>query len=293
MSIDVECAVHSGDKLGESAFWDARRGRIWWVDIPPTSRLHWLDPASGETQTFAMPQMVSCVRASRDGKTLIAACHTGLARINAVTGALERLYDPEPGRPFNRGNDGATDPRGRFWFGTMQNNIAPDGSDYDLMHNSGTLFRLDLDLKTTAFEQNIGVTNSTAFSPDGRVMYFCDTKTGVIWAYDYDLEAGVPSGRRDFAKFSRGHPDGSTVDSEGGLWNARWGGGCVVRFAPTGEVDQVIELPTPNVTSCAFGGADLEHLYITTAGGRGGDPHAGHLYVCRPGVKGLAAVEFG
>lgn len=295
MSLEVEPAVRSSDKLGESAFWDVRRGRFWWVDIPYPSRLHWLDPSSGNTRTLPMPEMVSCVRAARDGSTLIAACHTGLARIDAETGAFERLFDPEPHRPFNRGNDGATDPRGRFWFGTMQNNVAPDGHDYPLTENSGALFRLDGDLKATLFEDNIGVSNSTAFSPDGRVMYFCDTRQGVIWSYDYDLDAGVPSGRREFARFERGHPDGSTVDADGCLWNARFGGACVVRFTPGGKVDQIVELPTRNVTSCAFGGPGLESLYITTAGGGANpsDPHAGHLYVCRPGAKGLEAAEFG
>jgi len=299
MGLAVERAVRCGDKLGESAFWDARRGRLWWVNIPPASRLHWLDPVSGETQSFAMPEMVTCVRSAKDGETLIAACHTGVARINALTGALTRLFDPEPEKPFNRGNDGATDLRGRFWFGTMQNNVAPDGSDYALMQKSGTLFRLDADLTATPFETDIGVSNSTAFSPDGRTMYFCDTMTGVIHAYDYDLDAGVPSRKRAFATFPRGWPDGSTVDADGCLWSARWDGGCVVRFTPDGKVDQIVELPTPKITSCAFGGPDLDLLFVTTS--RNGmsaeeiaaNPHAGDLYVCRPGVKGVAAVEFG
>ncbi len=116
-----------------------------------------------------------------------------------------------------------------------------------------------------------------------------------IWAYDYDLETGAPSRRRDFAVFERGYPDGSTVDAEGFLWNARWGGGCVVRFAPDGKVDRIVELPTPNVTSCAFGGPELEDLYITTAvgGSAANDPNAGHLYVCSQCGSGVAATEFG
>jgi L-arabinonolactonase len=297
--VSVERAVRCGDKLGESAFWDPRRGRLWWVDIPAPSRLHWLDPVTGETQTFAMPEMVSCVRAARDGETLIAACHSGVARINAATGALTRLFNPEPHKPFNRGNDGATDPRGRFWFGTMQNNVAPDGSDYALIENSGTLYRLDADLTVTAFETSIGVPNSTAFSPDGRTMYFCDTTTGMISAFDYDLDAGLPTRKRDFARFARGWPDGSTVDSEGCLWSTRWDGGCVVRFSPDGEVDQIVELPTSKITSCAFGGPGLELLFITTSrNGMSADeiaahPEAGDLFVCRPGAKGVAAAEFG
>jgi sugar lactone lactonase YvrE len=130
-------------------------------------------------------------------------------------------------------------------------------------------------------------------------MYFCDTASGVISAYDFDLDDGVLSNKRAFATFERGAPDGSCVDAEGCLWNARWDGGCVVRFTPRGEVDMVVDLPVAKVTSCAFAGPELDQLYITTASygmseaDFAGAPEAGNLFVCRPGARGLAAAEFG
>ena len=151
----------------------------------------------------------------------------------------------------------------------------------------------------TPFETGITISNTVCWSPDGKTMYFSDTATGVIWAYDYDLDEGVITNRRDFARFERGDPDGSTVDAEGCLWNCRWDGGCVVRFTPAGKVDRVIDVPAARPTSCAFGGTGLDELYITSA--RYGmspaeiaaAPRAGDLFVCRPGVRGVAAPEFG
>jgi L-arabinonolactonase len=298
MTIKVERAVNCGNRLGEGALWDARRGLLWWVDVPMPSRLHALDPAGGAVSAYNMPEMVMSVRACADGKSLIVACHSGIGRFDVASGTFSHLLDPEPHKPYNRSNDGGTDPRGRFWFGTMQNNLAPDGSDVALISNAGTLFRLDPDLKLTGFETDIGVPNTVCWSPDGRTMYFCDTMSGVISAYDFDLDEGVPTNKRPFAKFDRGVPDGSTVDAEGCLWNARWDGGCVVRFTPKGEVDLVVEIPVAKVTSCAFGGAALDRLFITTSrhGMRAPDvaaaPQSGDVFVCTPGVKGLVAPEF-
>ena len=299
MSVTVSVAVPSADVLGEGAYWDAERGLLWWVDVPQPSRLSSLDPASGAVRHYAMPEMITSVRALKDGTGLIVACHSGISRFDFRTGKLTHLLDPEPQQPYNRSNDGGTDARGRFWFGTMQNNVAPNGAGIDLIAAAGTLYRLDPDLTLTPFETGIWISNTICWSPDNRTMYFCDTASGVISAYDFDLDDGIVSNKRDFAKFDRGAPDGSTVDAEGCLWNARWDGGCVVRFTPRGEVDRVIDLPVAKVTSCAFAGPDLSDLYITTArygmseADRAGAPESGHLFVCRPGVKGIVAPAFG
>jgi L-arabinonolactonase len=164
---------------------------------------------------------------------------------------------------------------------------------------AGTLYRLDRDMTVTPFETGIWVSNTVCWSPDNRTLYFCDTMSGIISAYDFDLDAGTISNKRPFAQFDRGLPDGSTVDADGCLWNCRWDGGCLVRFNPRGEVDLVVDLPVERVTSCAFGGPDLGDLYITTARygmseeAYSAAPEAGNLFVCRPGVKGLPAPEFG
>ena len=260
MSISVKSAVESHDLLGEGAFWDARRGKLWWVDVPQPAKLHCFDPASGVTETYPMPQMVMSVRAKRDGTGLVVATHSGVSGFDYATKQLTHLVAPDPGRPYNRSNDGGTDAKGRFWFGTMQNNLQPNGAGMDLLEGAGTLYRLDPDMTLTAHESGIWISNTVCWSPDNRTMYFCDTASGVISAYDFDLDDGVITNKRPFAKFDRGVPDGSTVDAEGCLWNARWDGSCVVRFNPRGEVDLVLEVPVAKPTSCAFGGTDLVHL---------------------------------
>ncbi|MDP1730499.1 MAG: SMP-30/gluconolactonase/LRE family protein [Devosia sp.] len=299
MSIAVSIAVACANVLGEGACWDAAGGRLWWVDVPLPSRLHRLDPASGAVHHHDMPEMITGIRATKDGNGLIVACHSGISRFDFSSGRLTHLLDPEPQKPYNRSNDAGTDARGRFWFGTMQNNIAPNGAGIDLVSAAGTLFRLDPDMKLTAAESGIWISNTICWSPDNRTMYFCDTASGVISAYDFDLDDGVITNKRPFAGFDRGVPDGSCVDADGCLWNARWDGGCVVRFTPDGKVDTVVELPVAKATSCAFGGPGLEDLYVTTAryGMSEGDlaaaPDSGHLFVCRPGAKGLVAPAFG
>ncbi|MGN6489930.1 MAG: SMP-30/gluconolactonase/LRE family protein [Devosia sp.] len=299
MGIEVSTAVTCRNQLGEGSYWDARRGLLWWLDVPLPSKLFSLDPAIGVVKSYDMPEMITSVRARKDGTGLIVACHSGISSFDFATGKLTHVLRPEPQKPYNRSNDGGTDARGRFWFGTMQNNIQPNGGPIDLVEGAGTLYRLDPDMTLTPFETGIWVANTVCWSPDNRTMYFCDTASGIISAYDFDLDDGVISNKRPFAKFDRGVPDGSCVDAEGCLWNARWDGGCVVRFNPHGEVDTVIDLPVTKVTSCAFAGPDLADLYITTAAYGMSDadfaaaPESGNLFVCRPGAKGLAAPEFG
>ena len=299
MSIRVSTAVACRNVLGEGSYWDAKRGLLWWLDVPLPSRLFSLEPATGAVTSYDMPEMITSMRAKKDGTGLIVACHSGISSFDYATGKLTHVLDPEPQKPYNRSNDGGTDARGRFWFGTMQNNLQPNGAAIDLIEGAGTLYRLDKDMKLTPFETGVWVSNTVCWSPDNRTMYFCDTASGVISAYDFDLDDGVVTNKRPFAKFDRGVPDGSCVDADGCLWNARWDGGCVVRFNPRGEVDTVIDLPVAKVTSCAFAGARLDDLYITTAtygmseADLAAGPEAGNLFVCRPGAKGLLSPEFG
>ena len=284
-------AVPCSDHLGEGAFWHSGLAKLFWLDIPPPSRLHILDPADGSVKNYNMPQMITCMRPWGSG--LILGAHNGVFQFDFETGEWRRVVEHEPEIPFNRCNDGGTDAKGRFWFGTMQNNISPGATEIEIVENSGALYRLDSDMTLTKVVSDICISNTLCFSPENDIMYFCDTVRGVIWAYDYDIVTGTPGNRRDFARFDRGMPDGSCVDSEGGLWNARWGGNCVVRFLPDGSVDQVIEVPAARVTSVAFGGPELRQLYITTARWGIADPKMdGHLFVAEPGVAGLPSHPF-
>lgn len=291
--IDCQCS------LGEGIFWDARAGCLWWVDVPLPSRLFRLVPESGQLDSWDMDEMVTAVAVRENGRGLIVVSHGGINFFDPENPGLKRILDPEPMKPFNRGNDGAADPAGRFWFGTMQNNIAPDGSGFEIISASGGLYRMDPDLSCHTMATDITIANTLCWAPDASMMYFTDTVTGTLFAYDFDAATGAISNRRDFARFDRGYPDGSTVDAEGYLWNARWDGSCVVRFAPDGSVDRVIEVPAAQVTNCAFGGDELSTLFITTA--RHGlspadlekTPGAGNIFAVSPGVQGIADNRFG
>ena len=298
MTDEAVCVLDCGDHLGEGALWDEREGVLWWVDVPMPSRLHRLDPATGRHDEWAMPEMIMSLAVREQGGLLIAS-HHGLNTFDPAEGRLVRVLEPEADKPRNRSNDGGTDPRGRFWFGTMQNNLAEDASAIPITESSGAIYRVDPDLTVTRMAEGIGIANTFAWSPDGTRLYFADTLTGWIFVYDFDPEAGKLGERRNFARADDlGYPDGSTIDAEGYLWNARWGGGCVARFSPDGAIDRIVKVPADKVTSCAFGGPDLDILYITTAryeateDDRRRQPQAGGLFAVRPSVRGLPRARF-
>jgi sugar lactone lactonase YvrE len=291
------CVLDCRDHLGEGAMWDDRAGVLWWVDVPMPALIHRLDPASGRHDRWEMPEMVMSL-AVREKGGLIVASHHGINTFDPEDGKLRRILAPEKDLPRNRSNDGAPDAKGRFWYGSMQNNIAPDGSPMAMDASSGILWRIDPDRSVHKMAEGIGISNTLAWSPDWRTFYFADTMTGWIFAWDFDLDAGTIANRREFARDPRGWPDGSTIDAEGYLWNARWDGACVIRFAPDGSVDRIVELPVDKVTSCAFGGPDLATLYITTsrytasADDQRRQPQAGSLFTIDPGVRGLPRPRF-
>ena len=295
---DVSCAFPARDKLGEGVIWDAVAGVLWWVDVPMPAVLHRLDPASGQHDSWPMPEMVMSLSPCPDGRLLIAS-HHGLNLFDPADGLLKRIAAPEADKPLNRSNDGGTDPKGRFWFGTMLNNIAPDNTYLDVPEATGSLYRVGPDLAPVRMDGQVGIANSIAWSPDGATMYFADTATATIHANDFDAEAGAIWNRRVFAApEGYGYPDGSCVDAEGFLWNARWEGGCVLRFAPDGSIDRVVKVPASRVTCCAFGGAELDTLFITTSrlhltdAELADQPEAGGLFAHVPGVRGQQPNRF-
>ena len=181
----------------------------------------------------------------------------------------------------------------------MQNNVTPQATDIEIVENSGSLYCINQDLSFNKLEDNIGISNTVLWSPDSKKFYFTDTLTGIINSYDCNIEEGSISNKTFFAKHERGFPDGATVDSDGCLWSCRFGGSCVVRFDPNGKVDDIIELPVENITSCAFGGSDLKTLFITTA--RWGiseeqmkqKPQSGGLFAINLNVQGIPDYSFG
>ena len=287
---DVECVVHGRDQLGECSIWDPRTRKLWWVDILAPC-LQSFDPASGEHRKYPLKGRDCGSFAIRKSGGFVLATNSGLHGFDPASGAMRALVNPEPGREQNRLNDGRADRAGRFWVGSMHT---------EMREPSGSLYRIDLDLKVTRFFDGITVPNSIAFSPDDRTFYFADSFKREIWAYDLDLADGAISNRRVFAKLDAdaGGPDGSCVDADGYLWNAQYRLARVVRYAPDGRVDRIIALPTSNPTCCCFGGERLDTLYITTACFRmtperlAAEPLAGGLFAVAPGVRGLPEAEF-
>jgi sugar lactone lactonase YvrE len=282
----IDCVADTGDTLGEGPVWDPAAGRIYWIDIKKR-RLNSYDPSDRSQDHWDLPDQPGAL-AMQAGGGLVLALAGGLAGFDPATGELTRWVNPEADLPGNRLNDGATDRRGRFWFGSM------DDEERD---RTGALYRFDPDGTIHRVRDRVGIPNSLAFSPDGDVMYFAETLDRTIFAYDYDQATGIPSGCRVFATTEEGYPDGSTVDAEGFLWNAQWGAHRVVRYAPDGSVARIMKMPVQNPTSCTFGGEDLDILFVTSA--RRGienpadQPQAGGLFASEVGTRGLVDAPWG
>jgi L-arabinonolactonase len=276
------------NRLGEGPVWSAAEQALFWVDIV-ASAIHRFEPASGEHRTWPVPEHVGSI-ALRERGGLVLALKSGFATFDPATGQVEMINACEAHLPENRFNDGRCDLAGRFFAGSLP---------YDESTPRGSLWRLDPDHSAHCVLSGIMCPNSLCWSPDGATMYFTDTPTREITAYDFDLEEGVPSNPRLFVRAdSGGFPDGSIVDSEGFLWNAEWGGARVVRYAPDGTIDRIVEVPAQRVTCCAFGGPDLKTLYITSAWDRMSEaelrewPLSGNVFACDAGVAGRPETRY-
>lgn len=296
--VPVTCLADCRDKLGEGCFWDAEAQVLWWLDAIVPSSIHRLHVATGAYRRWQFSEMVTAMARRRDG-TLIVGSARGINFFNPETGALTPVTRLESDKPLNRGNDGACDARGRFWFGTMMNNVGAYGADLPITASSGTLFRVDADGTATAMAEGIGVSNGPCWSPDNRTFYFTDSMAQVIWAYDFDLDDGTISNRRILNDTKdHGYPDGANVDSEGFIWSARWEGGCVLRIDPKGRIDRIVPMPARRVTKVCFGGRNLDTMYVTTSRLHVGEAHLrrhplqGGLFCFDPGVKGIENHSF-
>jgi L-arabinonolactonase len=286
----AEVVVEARNELGEGVLWSPEDGEAQWTDI--FGRRFWAyRPSEGRSRSVMLPDRLACF-APLGGTRLLAGFAGGLEVFDLQSGACRPIAAIESDRRTTRVNDGRLDRRGRLVFGTMDED--PQGA-----RAIGQIYSYEGGAGPRALASGVRIANSIAFSPDGRRMYFADTPTKIIRAYDYDPDSGEFSGERMFvAVQGPGFPDGSTVDGDGCLWNAEWGGGRVVRYTPDGRVDRIVDLPCAQVTCCAFGGADLGWLFVTTA--RTGldaatlarEPLAGALFAIDAGVRGLADTPF-
>lgn len=291
---ELWCAVPAGDICGEGAVWAAEERRLYWVDIN-RFLVHELRENDGSVLTWQFDEpAVAVALTDRPGLLLVALASRLILWASAGDGR-EPLGAPLADWPGVRFNDGRPDPAGRFWVGTMGNNVGPDGEALPVPVGRGQLMRYDKDGGFVVIERGIGISNTVCWSPDARSFYFGDTPRNEIRVYPFDAGSGEIGPPRPFlVGYERGLPDGSAVDRDGYLWNCRHGGGCVVRVAPDGRLDRVIELPVRNPTTCTFGGADLATLYITTARADNGPRErlAGSVFALRSPVPGLPERSF-
>ena len=284
----VDIAYKCENILGEGITFSRTDQTLFWLDINNTSKLYKFNLINQQKDIFEIPEIVTATTIKSENEIILVS-NNGINLFNTNSKKFERILNIENKLLHTRSNDGASDAKGRLWFGTMQNNFDKDGESIPIKENIGKLYRVDKDNIITTVEDNLGIPNTFVWSPDNKNFYFTDTLDGNIMKYDYDVETGNLSNKQFFANFDRGFPDGSTMDTDGCLWNCRWGGSCVVRYKPSGEVDQVIEMPVENITNCVFGGKDLKTLFITSANNPGKNQHEldGSLFSINLNYQGL------
>lgn len=283
-----ELVVDCRCRLGEGPAWF--NGRVWWVDLTG-KRVHDFDPTTGGHGFRQFEEIVTVVVPRQKGG-IAYATENGFALSSGPDAPLKYVADPENHLLENRFNDGKCDPQGRLWAGTMSRHG---------VENAGSLYVLHTDLSYEQYVTNVTCSNGLAWHSDGRTMYYIDTPTKKVDAFDFDSDTGSITNRRAVITFPDGVgvPDGMTIDAENRLWVGMWGGGCVYHCDPaTGEIRGKIAVGAKNVTSCTFAGPNLTDLYITTARDGTPDnelealPHAGSLFKAQPGVRGCETNAF-
>ena len=290
-SLKIDVVVNYTSLLAEGPVWDNVQKCICWIDIL-NGKIHQFSPDQQKFTTLSINQMIGSFAVCTDNNFIVA-LQNGFAFLDRENGAIKMITDPERHLPGNRFNDGKCDPAGRFWAGTMS--LSEDAG-------IGSVYVLQNDLQSLKIIESVTISNGMAWSLDHKTFYYIDTPTLIIVAYDYNNVNGHISNKRTIIKIDEkeGFPDGMTIDNEGMLWVAHWGGWQIARWNPdTGEKIHSFKLPVAKVTSCTFGGDNLEDLYITTAKVGLTDeelkqqPFAGSLFVIHDcGFKGIPAVEF-
>lgn len=288
----VACVLPVADVLGETPLWCTETQTLLWLDIDG-GRLQRFHPASGRHDTFTFDgRYVGSLALMRQPGRVLLGIDLGLFVFDFTSGSTELLCQVEPADTDNRLNDGRCDAHGRFWVGTMDN---------QLHRPNGAFYRVDPDGAAERMFGDVIVSNTVALSPAQDRLYFSDTRRFTTWQFALDAAAGALSERRVFVDHtaSKSRPDGACVDAQGFVWTAMFGGGRIVRYSPAGEVDRVIELPVANPTCACLGGPELKTLYITTArkflarAELRNQPLAGSVLAIDVDVPGLPEQRFG
>lgn len=289
MATKITCIAPVGDRCGEGVLWNEAESALYWTDIN-RFLIHRLDVTRGVVHEWYFDEPVVAISLTTNAETFLVALGSRLILWQPRTDARIDQGFTLNEWPKMRLNDGRADPNGNFWVGSMRNNVNPDGSLGTAGGSDGKLYKIAATGDSSIWREAVGISNTLCWSPDCRRFYFGDSLANTIYSYDFDLERGVISHERPFfTGFDRGIPDGSAIDSEGFLWNCRFGGGCIVRIAPDGQIDRIIELPILNPTTCTFGGHGLQKLFVTSASilTDPGDRLAGGLFQIEVEVPGL------
>ena len=288
--VEVKVACDTVAGIGEGAIWDYKNNRLLWIDTQGSVFIY--TPKDGKNKEIKLEKAVGTV-VPCEKNLVIVALKDGIYELDLEKEKLSLLCVPEkPPKENNKYNDGKCDSKGRLWVGTMDINTAK---------GQGGFYRVNGKGEYQKFLSEVSVSNGVCWSLDDEKMYYQDSPLRTVSAFDFDAKKGVISEREEVIKVPNGmgDPDGNTLDATGMIWMANWGGACVSKWNPhTGQMLQKVDVPAYNVTSVAFGGENLEDLYITSASLYMPDdkvdlyPDAGKLFVCTPGVKGIRANYF-
>ena len=295
---DFQIVVASQDICGEGPIWCARENAIYWFDINGR-KIQRFEFKTGHHQVWRTDSFPTAMALRSNGNGAVVSFSDGI-KLFGFDGAVQPFAHPEMDMSGNRYNEGKCDAKGRFWTGSMQSNIAADGSDKAMDRHSGGLYRIDADGSATQMlPRELGIANTMAWDRLRGVFYFGDSLAHTIYVFDFDEETGDIVNQRVFAHTPEyGVPDGSCLDTDGYLWNTRFGGNAIIRYAPDGRIDRIIDMPATNLTSACFGGDQLDTLYVTSAAAgltdeqKHNNPFEGALIAFKPGVRGVPEFEF-
>jgi sugar lactone lactonase YvrE len=288
---EIERVVRLERELAESPRWDVEEQAVYWLDIWNDPAVFRYRPVTGEFTAWS-PGLPVTGQARRAGGGFVFATRTGLYTWDERTGESRFIHDPEADNRPVRFNDGSADRMGRFWAGSTYAD--------DQFRAEGSLYRMDAGCNVQKMAGGLACSNGLGWSPDNRTMYVTAQFAYELLAFDFDPASGEIANRRSFAKVPEadGLPDGLTVDAQGCVWSAQWGGWRLTRYDPDGKIERVVKLPVPNPTSCVFGGPDLKDLYVTTAWlllsdeERKAAPGSGDLFVIHTDIQGLIEPKF-
>jgi sugar lactone lactonase YvrE len=294
---EAELRIDCRNILGEMPLWCAQTDTLYWIDVVKRGRIFYWRTATGQVDFWDFDDLVTGVDLISGGGLLVRG-RTEIFRFDPATGRTTPVFSLPRSETKMRFNDGHCDRAGRLWVGTMENNISEEGEALSISRNCGQIWAISRD-SATATDARLGCPNAMCWSPDGGTFYVADSCDGWLYRYRFDDAAGTISDRKPFCRLEDlSIPDGAAVDSEGYLWNARWGAGVIARIAPDGRLDRLLRVPASQPTACCFGGQDLRTLFVTSA--RFGlpedklraEPYAGGVFAIPVEVAGLELATF-